>query len=113
MVADIDDGLLFVDLEVKSGKYNINLYKKYDIQDVRCVYYYKGIFYIVSNKVKDIVGLYLMKFNEKLKELSFLINLTDNWSIDEVNMTVLKGPCNDSNETLDHDDFSLVFSFST
>lgn len=69
MVASINDALWFK----LDGKHDdeVDLDQKYNFKDIKCLKYYAGKFYLLANKMKDVLGIYLFELEADINSIPF------------------------------------------
>lgn len=99
MIASADDSI-YLNLSGKK-KYEIDIDQEFMISAIKCVIYDRGSFYLLANKTRGKLGLYLIRMDEHAPIVSdkntgkqelngeFIINMGNKLNIGDANMFVL------------------------
>ena len=80
---------MFLDLADESGKGDLDIYKNLQVSYIKYVIFNKGFFYILANRIKDTLGLYLLSLDENTQQIHYLINWENKIHFDDARLAVL------------------------
>ena len=67
----------------------MDIYKTLQLSYIKYVIYNKGFFYILANRVKDTLGLYLLSLDENTLQANYIINWENKIQFDDARLDIL------------------------